>query len=228
MSLSLSLTCRPLSWQTWKMSGRGLAEDEGLWAEEGWEDVLGGGKVEAGAEERRFWGFQTPYLSNISTHFEQVQSQFMKQSTSIYRSPLTGWCFMLGVLCAPLQAGRHRVCVYMRWIHKYIFLWLFQLVWGVKIRSHMFEILSNTAALINTSYKNNGSNDCDVKGVTWNLQNSAVPALASLSSLFWFTARKHCSQQPAVGSCDKPAVHCCTCPLLNSRQTLLATTQWNI
>lgn len=39
--LSLSLTvflclclpppCRPLSWRLWKMSGHGLAEDEGLW-----------------------------------------------------------------------------------------------------------------------------------------------------------------------------------------------------
>lgn len=73
------------------MSSRGLAEDEGLWAQKWWEEARGGGwrqrGLEAEAEEQRFGGFQTPYLSNISTHFEQVQSQFMKQSTSIYPPP---------------------------------------------------------------------------------------------------------------------------------------------
>lgn len=31
LCLSLPPPCRPLSWRLWKMSGHGLAEDEGLW-----------------------------------------------------------------------------------------------------------------------------------------------------------------------------------------------------
>ncbi len=82
--------CQAMDWQRMKGCGRRRGGRR-VW-----------GKVEAGAEERRFWGFQTPYLSNISTHFEQVQSQFMKQSTSIYRSPLTSPCFILGLLRTPI------------------------------------------------------------------------------------------------------------------------------
>lgn len=40
MSLALFLLhAGPCPGSLWKMSGRGLAEDEGLWAEEGWEEV---------------------------------------------------------------------------------------------------------------------------------------------------------------------------------------------
>lgn len=65
--------CQAVDWQRMKDCGRRTGGKKG-----------GLGGFEEGAEEWRFWGFQTPYLSNISTHFEQVQSQFMKQSTSIY------------------------------------------------------------------------------------------------------------------------------------------------
>ena len=36
----------------------------------------------------------------------------MKQSTSIYWSPLTGCCFMLGVSHTPIQAGTDGVCIH--------------------------------------------------------------------------------------------------------------------
>lgn len=112
-----------------------VLENDRLWTGRGWRAVggggVGGGLVEAGAEEQRFWGFQMPCLSNISTHFKPVQSQFMKQSTSVYRSPLTSWCLMLAALTYT-HTVRQRECVHVKWIHK-IFIGLFQSLWDVKI-----------------------------------------------------------------------------------------------
>lgn len=85
---------------------------------------MGVGLVGAGAEEQRFSGFQMPCLSNISTHFKPVQSQFMKQSTSVYRSPLTSWRFMLAALTYT-HTVRQRECVHVKRIDK-IFIGLFQ------------------------------------------------------------------------------------------------------
>lgn len=52
----------------------------------GWGNGVEGanGAVERrGRKKQCRWGLQTLYLPNMSSHFQQVQSQFMKQSTSI-------------------------------------------------------------------------------------------------------------------------------------------------
>lgn len=76
-----------------------------------------GGSLRQGRKNDVSEVFQTPYLSSISTHFQQVQSQFMKQSTSVYRSPLTSPYFMLG-LSTHTHSAWEQVCVYIRSIKK--------------------------------------------------------------------------------------------------------------
>lgn len=87
--LSLSLSdCVSMSLSSSSMQAPVLAALENVrpWTGRGWGvvDESCGGRVRQG-KNNVFWGFQTPYLSYISNHFEKVQSQFMKQSTSTDR-----------------------------------------------------------------------------------------------------------------------------------------------
>lgn len=99
--------CVSMSLSSSSMQAPVLAALENVrpWTGRGWGvvDEGCGGRVRQGRKNNVFWGFRTPYLSYISNHFEKVQSQFMKQSTStdrLHSSPFS--LFKLIVLFQPL------------------------------------------------------------------------------------------------------------------------------